>query len=141
MSYVGILRLSGGNFRFLLFTVIIVSGVCILIVLCSVFLNWVCWARGNFLASRVTYIFVCVSLRCVECRAGTSIFECFVGVGGGTVRIFYFLWLCFGGYGTIEMVRGLVRVSPLFSSVCCQFSWRVDMCGRNIVLYFLLVIL
>jgi hypothetical protein len=43
----------------------------------------------------------------VECRAGTSIFGHFVGVGGGTVRIFYFPWLCFGGYGTIEMVGGL----------------------------------
>ncbi len=61
---------------------------------------------GISLASRVTYIFVCVSLRCVECRAGTSIFG-LVGVGGGTVRIFYFPWLCFGGYGTIEMVGGL----------------------------------
>ncbi len=48
MSYVGILCLSGGNFRFLLFTVILVSGVCMVIVLCSVFLNWVCWVRGNF---------------------------------------------------------------------------------------------
>jgi hypothetical protein len=63
------------------------------------------------------------------------------GVDGGTVRIFYFLLLCSGGYGTIEMVKGFVRVSSLLSSVCCQFSWRVDMCGRNIVLYFLLVIL
>jgi hypothetical protein len=65
---------------------------------------------GIFLASRVTYIFVCVSLRCAECRAGTSIFGLLSGVEGGTVRIFYFLWLCSGGYGTIEMVRGLVRV-------------------------------
>ncbi len=31
-----------------MFTVIHVSGVFILIVLCPVFLNWVCWARGNF---------------------------------------------------------------------------------------------
>ncbi len=28
----------------------------------------------------------------------------FGGVGGGTVRIFYFPLLCFGGFGTIEMV-------------------------------------
>ena len=82
----------------------------ILIVLCPVFLNWVCWARGNFPASRVTYIFVCVSLRCVECRAGTSISGHFVDVGGGTVWIFYFPWLRFGGYSTIEMVGG-----------CCVF--------------------
>ncbi len=61
---------------------------------------------GISLASRVTYIFACVSLRCVECRAGTSIFCHFVGVGGGTVRIFYFPLLCFGGYGTIELVGG-----------------------------------
>ncbi len=25
---------------------------------------------------------------------------------GGTVRIFLSLWLCSGGYGTVEMVRG-----------------------------------
>jgi len=53
-------------------------------------------------------------LRCVEKRAGTSIFGHFGGVDGGTVRIFYFLWLCSGGYGTIEMVKGLVRVFPCF---------------------------
>jgi len=50
----------------------------------------------------------------VECRAGTSIFGRFVGVGGGTVRIFYFPWLCFGGYGTIEMVGGVLCSSFLF---------------------------
>ncbi len=44
----------------------------------------------------------------MECRAGTSIFGHFLGVGGGTVRIFYFPWLCFGGYGTIEMVGGVL---------------------------------
>jgi hypothetical protein len=72
----------------------------------------------------------------VECQAGTSIFGCFVGVGGGTVRIFYFPWHCFGGYGTIEMVGGAVFLLS-FSLVCCQFSWRVDMRGRDIVLCFL----
>jgi hypothetical protein len=46
---------------------------------------------GISLASRVTYIFVFVSLRCVECRAGTSIFGPSAGVGGGTVRIFCLL--------------------------------------------------
>ena len=30
----------------------------------------------------------------------------FGGVGGGTVRIFSPLWLCSGGYGTVELVRG-----------------------------------
>jgi len=71
----------------------------------------------------------------VECRAGTSIFGPFAGVGGGAVRIFFLLcsvlaclaglkwwgWrdstdflvslLCFGGYGTIEKMAGL----------CCDF--------------------
>ncbi len=40
----------------------------------------------------------------MECRAGTSISGHFVDVGGGTVWIFYFPWLRFGGYSTIEMV-------------------------------------
>ncbi len=59
---------------------------------------------GISLASRVTYIFACVSLRCVECRAGTNIFGHFVGVGGGSRTDFLFSWLSFGGYGTIEQV-------------------------------------
>ena len=45
------------------------------------------WTRGNFLASRVTYILSFVRLRCVECRAGTSIFGRFAGLGGGPVRV------------------------------------------------------
>ena len=50
---------------------------------------------GSFLASRVTYILAFVRLRCVECRAGTSIFGRFAGLGGGPVRIFYFPGSCF----------------------------------------------
>ncbi len=38
---------------FFLFIVISVICMSILKVSCSAFLNWVCWARGNFLASRV----------------------------------------------------------------------------------------
>jgi hypothetical protein len=60
---------------------------------------------GISLASRVMYI-LCVCFRCVECRAGTILTGHFGGVGGGTVRIFLSLWLCSGGYGTVEMVRG-----------------------------------
>jgi hypothetical protein len=142
-------------------SVISVICVCILIVSCSVFLNWACWARGNFLASRVTYIFGCLSLRCVECRAGTSIFGHFAGVGGGTVRIFYSPWLRFGVFGTIDMVgvagqygfssfpgsvlagtvrlkwQGCAVISFSFSLVSCHYSWRVDMRGRDIALNFL----
>ncbi len=38
------------------------------------------------------------------------------------------------GYGTVEMVGGC---GPFFllSLVCCQFSWRLDVCGRIFVLY------
>jgi hypothetical protein len=55
-----------------------------------------------------------VCLRCVECRAGTILFGHFGVVGGGTVRIFFSLRLCSGGYGTVEMVKGVVRF--------CQFA-------------------
>ncbi len=33
--------------------------------------------------------FFCVSLRCVECRAGTILFRLSVGAVGGTVQIFF----------------------------------------------------
>ena len=48
---------------------------------------------------------------------------------------FSFLWLCRGGYGTGEMVRGVVCFFPFLPSVCCQLSWRLDICGRNFMLY------
>jgi hypothetical protein len=72
---------------------------------------------GISLASRVVYI-SCVCLRCVECLAGTILIGHFGGVGGGTVRIFFPLWLCSGEYGTVELVRGLV----LFSFCFLQFA-------------------
>jgi hypothetical protein len=43
---IGILFLSGKSFHFFLFFVILVSGVCLLCI--RIFLNWVCWVRGNF---------------------------------------------------------------------------------------------
>ena len=66
-----------------------------------------------------------------------NLFECFLGADGGTVQIFPFFWLCCSGYGTVEMVRGVVRLS-LLSSICFQFSWRLDICGRIFVLYILI---
>ena len=57
---------------------------------------------------------------------------------------FSFLSGSSGGYGTVELARGVWSVFPLLSSVCCQFFWRLDVCGRNFVLYiffFLLVAL
>jgi hypothetical protein len=78
------------------------------------FLNWVCWVRGNFSGEPGFVYIPCMCFRCVERRASTSIFGHFGGVDGGTVRIFYFFLLCSVGYGTIEMVKGLVRVFPCF---------------------------
>ena len=72
----------------------------------SVLINWVCWVRGNF-SGGPGHVYVLCVCPLVECRAGTSIFGHCGGVDGETVRIF-FLWLCRGGYGTGEMVRGVV---------------------------------
>jgi hypothetical protein len=60
---------------------------------------------------------LCVFLRCVEWRAGTILTGHFGGVGGGTVRIFLSFWLCSGGYGTAELVRGVVLFSFAFFSL------------------------
>ncbi len=84
---------------------------------------------------------VCVFLCCVEWRAGTILFDRCGGVGGGTVQIFLLLCLCSGGYSTVEMVRGGWSVFPLLSLVCCQLSWRLGLCGRNLCDNFLLVAL
>jgi hypothetical protein len=111
-----------------------VSGVCLF---CTLhFLNWVCWVRGNFSGEPGHVYITCVCLRCVEWRAGSILFDHCGGVGGGAVQVFRLLLLCSGGYSTVEMVRGVVRFS-LLSSVCCQFSWRLDICGRNLLCYIL----
>jgi hypothetical protein len=95
ISYAVILHLSGEDSRCLLFTVIPVRGVCILLFYDLSSSIGCVGLVGICLTSRVTYIFAFVSLRCVECRAGTSIFGPFAGVGGGTVRIFCFSWHLF----------------------------------------------
>jgi hypothetical protein len=85
-----------------------------------------------------------VRLRCVGCRAVTSIFGRFAGLGVGPVRVscpFGFVLACvcvieqvggvagqynfssifcscFGGYGTIEMA-GYAVFKISLSSVCC----------------------
>ncbi len=132
---------------------------CILIVSCSVFLNWVCWARGNFSGEpgRVR-IRVCESPLCgVPGRYEYISGPLLVWLAG--LYGFFFLWLCFGGYGTIEQVgvagqyefsvSGSVLVGAVqlkwwggavfnfsLSLVCCQVPWRVDMRGRDIALFF-----
>ncbi len=71
-------------------------------------LFWVCWDRGSI--SGVPGRFFCVGLCCVECRAGTlylsTSLEWMAGLYG-----FSCLWLCCSGFGTTEMVGGVVCVS------------------------------
>jgi hypothetical protein len=113
MSYAVILYLIGKNFRCFLLIVVPLTGVCLFIVLWLVFHNWVYWTRGNLLASRVMYISASVRFRCVECRAGTSIFGRFAGLGGGPVRVscpFGFVLAC---VCVIEQVGGW-RGSTIF---------------------------
>jgi hypothetical protein len=69
----------------------------------------------------------------VECRAGTILSVHFLGADGGTVQIFSFLWLCCSGYGRNGEGGGPCLFS--LSSVCCQFFWLLDICGRIFVLY------
>jgi hypothetical protein len=97
----------------------------------SVFVNWVCWVRGNFSGEPGHVYFVCVFPLCgVPCRYNLTVH--FGGVGGGTVRIFLSLWFCSGGYGTVGLVRGRWSVFFLFlSSVCCPFFWRLGVFGRK----------
>jgi hypothetical protein len=65
------------------------------------------------------YIF-CVGLRCVECRAGTSLFGHYPGVDGGTVQIILFSGSFVAGTVRLKWWEGSVFFLS-FSSVCCQF--------------------
>jgi hypothetical protein len=136
---IGILYLSGENSRFLpfLFFIIPVSGVC-LFMYTHFSLIWCAGSVGISLAGRVMYMLRACMSPLWDWRAGTILFGHSGGVDGGTVQIFLLLWLYSGGYSTGEMVRGGGPFFLCFPSVCCQFSWRMDI-GRNIVLYSLLV--
>ncbi len=82
---------------------------------------------GVSLAGRVMFSF-CVGLRCVECRSGTIYLSASPGWVAGCTG-FSSLGLCCGGYGTIEIVGGVVRFSLPFS-VCCLLSRQAVVCGR-----------
>ncbi len=62
------------------------------------------------------YIFR-VSLRRVEWRAGTIFVWSLWWGGWRDCTDFLSLWLCSGGYGTAEMVKGVVRVFLAYSSL------------------------
>jgi hypothetical protein len=70
--------------------------------------------------------FVCVCVRCVECRAGTIFLVDFGGVGGGTVRIFFSFWPV-----RYDLVRERWSVFLLLSSVICPFFWRLGVGGKG----------
>ncbi len=91
----------------------------ITLVSCSVYFGRA-GSLGVSLAGRVIFSF-CVGLRCVECRSGTIYLSVSLGWVAGLYRFFFSLGLCCGGYGTIEIVGGVVRFS-LPSSVCCLLS-------------------
>ena len=78
---------------------------CVFIMYTYFFLIGCAGSVGISLAGRVMYIFR-VSLRCVDWRAGSILFDHCGGVGGGAVQVFRLLLLCSGGYSTVEMVRG-----------------------------------
>ncbi len=81
---------------------------------------------GIFLASRVTYILAFVRLRCVECRADTSIFGRFAGLGGGPVRISCFLGSVLACVCVIEQVGGVAGQYDIFSIFCFVLAGRYD---------------
>ncbi len=95
----------------------------------SVFLIECAGSVGISLAGQVMYIFR-VSL-CVWSGGPVRVYLGTVVVWTAGLYGFSSLWLCSGGYSTVEMVRGGGPFFPLLSSVCCQFSWRLDICGRD----------
>ncbi len=73
------------------------------------------------------HIFFCMGLRCVECRAGTIYLSTSLEWMAGLYR-FSLLWLCCSGYGTIEMVGGVVYFlltlfSLLSALLACGCLW------------------
>ncbi len=77
----------------------------------------------------------CVSFRCVECRAGTSTSGHSAGVSAGTVRIFCFLGSVLASTVRLKWWGGCCVFSFNYLQFC-HFSWRVNMRGRDFVLYY-----
>ncbi len=111
--------------KFLFFSlvfVILVSGVCLSCILFS--LNWVCWVRGS-LASRVMYTLrVRISLLCGVAGRHNFIWALWWCGRRDCTDISFSLWLCSGGYGTVEMVKGVARVF-----LCCLQFAVSSLCG------------
>jgi hypothetical protein len=71
----------------------------------------------------------------VECRAGTILFRLSVGADGGTVQIFFMSGSVVAGTVRLKWWGGW-SVFFVLSLVCCQFSWRLDVCGRILSVIF-----
>ncbi len=87
---------------------------------------------GISLTGRVIY-FLCVcdsavwSAEPVHFYSGT-----FLEQVAGLYRFFPFLWLCCSGYGTVEMARGVVRVSFRFLHFVVSFlGGRMSVVGLS----------
>jgi hypothetical protein len=76
------------------------------------------------------YIFrVCVTPLC-GVSGRYDFISALLGADGGTVQIFPFLWLCCSRYSTVEMARGVVRVSFHFlQSAVNSFGGRISVVG------------
>ncbi len=80
-------------------------------------LFWVCWVPRGF-SGGPGQVFLCVGLRCVECRSGTIYLSASLEWVAGLYRFSSF-GLCCGGYGTIEIVWGC---GPFFFAVFSLLS-------------------
>ncbi len=87
---------------------------------------------GVSLAGRVIFSF-CVGLRCVECRSGTIYLSASLGWVAGLYR-FISLGLWCGGYGTIEIVGGVVLFLCRFQFAVCSVGGRLSVVGLHILI-------
>ncbi len=101
------------------------------IYLSPAFLYWVCWVRGNFFGGPGHIFSVCVTPLC-GVPGRYNFIQVFLGADGGTVQIFSFSLACCSGYGTVEMVRGVVRVSSCFLQFAVSsFGGRMSVVGLS----------
>ncbi len=77
------------------------------------FLYWVYRVRGNISGGPGHMFPVCVTPLC-GVLGRYKFYWALSWSGWRDCTSFSFLWLCCSGYGTVEMVRGLVRVSSCF---------------------------
>ncbi len=113
---IGILYLSGENFRFLLLFFLHYS--CkrrVFIYLLSFFSNLVCWVRGNFSGGPGHVYILCLYLSAVGLAGRYNFIWSQWWSGRRDCTIFLLFWLYSGGYSTGEMVRGGGPFFPLFS--------------------------